>query len=195
MTPIVQASAALAESLFDDPFYWAITDGFGEDHPTRKLALRRYFHYSLEEAGRTGRVVLAPDPNLGATAWLLPRSTEVEAAESAAKSQSLGDALGSRGKENYYRIVRYMAPLAAEVIPAGAWYLSIIGILPSAQGQGLGAALLSETLAEASRVKAVCYLETFTPRNLRFYERMGFRQVAQHLEPTTNKEYVVMRRD
>lgn len=195
MTLIVQASAALAESLFEDPFYWAITDGFGQDHPARKLALRRYFHYSLEEAERTGRCVIASDPNLGATAWLLPRSAEVDTAETAAKSQFLGDALGSRGKENYYRIMRYMVPLAAKVIPAGAWYLSIIGVLPSAQGQGLGAALLSQTLAEASHANAVCYLETFTPRNLRFYERMGFRRVAQHLEPITNKEYVVMRKD
>jgi GNAT superfamily N-acetyltransferase len=194
MTPIVQASAALAESLFDDPFYWAITDGLGEDHPARKLRLRRYFQYSLEEAKRTGRCVIASDPKLGATAWLLPRTAEVDAAETAAKSQFLGDALGSRGRENYYRIVRYMAPLAAKVIPAGAWYLSIIGVLPSAQGQGLGAALLAETLAEASRLNAVCYLETFSPRNLRFYQRMDFRRVAQHLEPTTNKEYVVMRR-
>jgi GNAT superfamily N-acetyltransferase len=97
--------------------------------------------------------------------------------------------------ENYHRIVRYMAPLAARVIPRGAWYLSIIGILPSAQGRGLGATLLTETLAEASHAHKPCYLETFTPRNLNFYERLGFLRVANDLEPTTNKEYVVMQRD
>lgn len=195
MTSFQQASAALAKSLLDDPFYQAITDSFGENLAARKLALEKYFHYSLEEAERTGRCVLASDPNLGAAAWLLPRAPEVEAAESAAKSEFLGRALGSLGKENYYRIVRYMAPLAARVIPSGAWYLSIIGILPSAQGRGLGASLVAGTLAEASRARATCYLETFTPRNLRFYERVGFRRVEGHLEPTTNKEYVVMRKD
>jgi GNAT superfamily N-acetyltransferase len=195
MTPFVQASAALAESLFDDPFYWAITEDFGNDLAARKRALNLYFHYSLEEAERTGRCVVAPDPRLGAAAWLLPRSADVDAAESSAKSKYLASALGSRGKENYYRIVRYMAPLAARIVPRDSWYLSIIGIMPSAQGRGLGAALLAGTLAEASRANVTCYLETFTPRSLKFYERVGFREVADHLEPTTNKEYVVMRKD
>jgi GNAT superfamily N-acetyltransferase len=195
MTPFVQASAALAESLFDDPFYWAITEDFGNDLAARKRALNLYFHYSLEEAERTGRCVVAPDPRLGAAAWLLPRAPAVDAAESSAKTEYLASALGSRGKENYYRIVRYMAPLAAQVVPRDSWYLSIIGILPSAQGRGLGAKLLAGTLAEASRANVTCYLETFTPRNLKFYARLGFRQVADHLEPTTHKEYVVMRKD
>jgi GNAT superfamily N-acetyltransferase len=195
MTPFQQASAALTESLFDDPFYQAITDGFGNDVAARKRALEKYFHYSLQEAQRTGRCVLASDPCLGAAAWLLPRTSEVEASESAVKSEFLSDVLGLRGKENYYRIVRYMAPLAAKVVPTGAWYLSIIGVLPSVQGQGLGATLVASTLAEASLAKVKCYLETFTFRNLRFYERLGFRSVAEHLEPTTNKSYVVMRRD
>jgi GNAT superfamily N-acetyltransferase len=195
LTPLVQASSALTESLLDDSFYWAITESFGNDLAARKYALSRYFHYSLEEAERTGRCVVAPDPRLGAAAWLLPRSSEVDALESSAKSKYLTSVLGSRGIENYHRMVRYMAPLAARVVPRNAWYLSIIGILPSAQGRGLGATLLAGTLAEASRVNASCFLETFTLRNLNFYERLGFCRVAEHLEPTTNKEYVVMRRD
>ena len=46
MIPFVQASAALVESLFDDPFYWAITEGLGDDLAARKHALSLYFHYS-----------------------------------------------------------------------------------------------------------------------------------------------------
>jgi len=194
MMPLAQASSALAESLIDDPFYWAITGGLGTDLTARKHALSRYFHYSLAEAERTGRCIVAADPMLGAAAWLLPRSPEVDAAESSAKVKYLGSVLGPRGMKNYQGIVRYMAPLAARVVPRGAWYLSIIGILPSAQGRGLGATLLTGTLAEASHAHVPCYLETFTPRNLRFYERLGFCRVANHLEPTTNKEYVIMQR-
>jgi hypothetical protein len=101
MTPFVQASEALAESLFDDPFYWAITEDFGNDLAARKHTLNLYFQYSLEEAERTGRCVVAPDPRLGAAAWLLPRSPDIDVAESSAKSKYLASALGSRGKENY----------------------------------------------------------------------------------------------
>jgi ribosomal protein S18 acetylase RimI-like enzyme len=194
MTPLERASAALAESLIDDPFYWAITADFGSDLTARKSALIRYFHYSLMEAQRTGRCVVAPDPMLGAAAWLLPRSEEVAAAESSAKAEWLAAVLGPAGAENYDRIVGYMTPLAARVVPDGAWYLSIIGILPAAQGRGLGATLLAGTLAEASQARVPCYLETFTPRNLKFYERLGFCQVASHVEPTTNREYVVLQK-
>lgn len=179
----------------DDPFYWAITDDFGADLAARQNALHRYFEYSLGEAQRTGRCVVARDPNLGAAAWLLPRSPDVDAVESKKKSEHLTSILGPRGNRSYYRIVRFMAPLARHVVPSGAWYLSIIGILPSAQGRGLGAALLAGTLAEASAAHIPCYVETFAPRNLRFYERLGFRRTAEHLEPTTNKSYVIMQRN
>ena len=54
---------------------------------------------------------------------------------------------------------------------------------------------LAGTLAEASRANASCFLETFTPRNQDLYERLGFSRVAEHLEPTTNKEYILMRRN
>ena len=195
MTPLLQAAEALVAALIDDPFYWAISEDFGTDLAARKVALKSYFCYSLEEAKRTGRCVIAPDPMLGAAAWLLPRTSDVASMESTAKSEYLHSVLGPRGRENYRRIVSYMAPLAAQIVPSDAWYLSIIGIVPSAQGQGLGAALLTGTLVEASNARVPCYLETFSTRNLKFYERLGFCRAACHFEPTTNKQYVVMRRD
>jgi len=73
--------------------------------------------------------------------------------------------------------------------------LSIIGIEPAAQGQGIGERLLKPTLAEADAAGAVCYLETFSPRAVRFYERLGFRSAASHLEPCIRAPYVIMRRD
>ena len=80
-------------------------------------------------------------------------------------------------------------------MPPDAWYLSIIGIHPGAQGRGLGAALLRPTLDETGKQGVAAYLETFTPRNLAFYRKPGFDTMAEHLEPVTNSRYVVMRRD
>ena len=74
MTPFQQASQALVESLIADTFYCAISQGLADDLEARKRALGLYFDYSLHEAERTGRCVLAPDPGLGAAAWLLPNS-------------------------------------------------------------------------------------------------------------------------
>ena len=74
-------------------------------------------------------------------------------------------------------------------------FRSIIGIHPDAQGCGLGAALLRPTLDETGTQGVAAYLETFTPRNLAFYRKLGFDTVAEYLEPVTNSSYVIMRRD
>ena len=195
MSSFTRSLPALVESLFDDPFYQAISIDFSDDLAARKQVLGAYFEYSLGEAERTGRCVVCTDPELGAAAWLLPRTPSVDAAESAAKTSYLSGLLGPRGNENYHRMVRFMAPFAEAVMPSDAWYLSIVGVLPTAQGKGVGARLLTPTLDEVQNAGVSCYLETFSSRNPAFYERLGFKHVASHLEPTTNAEYTIMRRD
>ncbi len=100
--------------------------------------------------------------------------------------------LDAEGCTNYYRIVNFMKAKAASVVDGAGWYLSIVAVDPAAQGQGLGRKLLEPTIAEADRVFATCYLETFTPRNLSFYERLGFAAAARFAEPTTGADYAVM---
>ena len=185
---------ALSTSLQDDPFYRAITVGIatGQD---RLSALDSYFHYSAAEGTRRGRVVVAPHEEDGAAIWLLPQSEEAQARESQAKASFLLELLGRRGSDSYHRIVEFMAPRARRLVPQDAWYLSIIGIRPAAQGKGLGAHLVRSTLAEADAAGKVSYLETFSRRNVAFYERLGFRTVAEQAEPTTMHSYLIMRRD
>jgi N-acetylglutamate synthase-like GNAT family acetyltransferase len=87
-----------------------------------------------------------------------------------------------------------MRPRASTVIDESAWYLSIVGVTPSAQGHGIGARLLEPTLAEADEAGASFYLETFDGRNPRFYQRLGFSAVASHVEPVTASAYTIMNR-
>ena len=47
--------------------------------------------------------------------------------------------------------------------------LSIIGILPEFQGQGFGGGLVGPVLNRADQSGVPTYLETFTPRNITFY--------------------------
>jgi len=195
MSLFTRSLPALVESLFDDPFYQAISIDFCGDLTARKQVLGAYFDYSLGEAERTGRCVVCAEPELGAAAWLLPRTPGVDAAESMAKTTFLSGLFGPRGNENYHRMVRFMAPLADAVVPTDAWYLSIVGVLPTAQDQGVGARLLTPTLDEVQNAGVSCYLETFSSRNPAFYDRMGFRLVATHRDPTTNTDYMIMRRD
>ena len=185
---------SVALALLPDPFYRAITDDHGDDEAARLRVLASYLGYSLAEAGRTGRCVVASPPGRGASAWLLPRTPQVDADESRAKAAFMARTLGPVGVRNYHAIIDFMAPRASQCVPGDAWYLSIVGIHPADQGHGIGEALLRPTLREASSHGAVSYLETFVSRNLPFYRRLGFEPVAEILEPVTASAYFIMRR-
>ena len=186
---------ALVDSLQFDPFYVAISQGFGDDEVRRREALARYFDYSMSEGERRGRLVVWPDPSIGAAVWLLPAASSVCDAESKAKAAFLAEVMGADGAENYHRIIDFMRPRAAALMDASAWYLSIVGVAPSAQGRGIGARLLEPTLAEADDAGVDCYLETFDDRNPHFYQRLGFCPVGCHVEPVTASAYTIMNRN
>jgi GNAT superfamily N-acetyltransferase len=186
---------ALVDALRFDPFYVAISQSFGDDEVRRREALAGYFDYSMNEGECRGRLVVWPDPSVGAAVWLLPGAGSVSGADSGAKATFLTEVLGTQGAENYHRIIDFMRPRASAVIDASAWYLSIVGVAPSAQGQGVGARLIEATLAEADEAGARCYLETFDSRNPRFYQRLGFSAVESHVEPVTASAYTIMTRN
>jgi GNAT superfamily N-acetyltransferase len=194
MRTFLKTIPTLVASLIGDPFYQAITVDCGVDSEARCSVLSRYFEYSLQEADRTGRCTVHEDPALGAAAWLLPRTPEVEVAEASAKAAYFAGLLGPNGWDSYRRIVEFMSHRSKSLVPEDAWYLTIVGVHPIAQGRGIGAQLVRPTLAEATKAGVYAFLETFAPRSLVFYERMGFVQVAEFVEPTTKAQYVVMLR-
>ena len=63
-------------------------------------------------------------------------------AESDSNAAFLTEMIGAQGAENYGRIIDSMRPRASAVIDESAWYLSIVGVAPSAQGLGIGARLV-----------------------------------------------------
>jgi GNAT superfamily N-acetyltransferase len=186
--------SALVESLRHDPFYLAITEGYGADETRRSEALSRYFDYSMSEGARVGRCVQSVDDAPAAAVWLLPLSPERAAAEASAKAAFLKRELEPKGAENYHRIVGFMASRSRSMVSSAAWYLSIVGVAPSAQGQGVGGRLIRATLAEADQVGAPTFLETFSQRNVTLYERLGYSVVASYEEPVTQSQYWLMQR-
>jgi GNAT superfamily N-acetyltransferase len=58
------------------------------------------------------------------------------------------------------------------------WYLPFVGVEPLHQSRGLGATVLWPILQRCDRERLPAYLESTNPRNIPFYERLGFRQVG-----------------
>lgn len=59
------------------------------------------------------------------------------------------------------------------------WHLGPIGVLPSHQGQGIGSMLMERFCREVDACKAEAYLETDVVKNVRFYEKFGFKVVRE----------------
>lgn len=195
MRPVTPCAHAVAEALLPDPFYLAVTADQADD-PARRLAvLGGYMDQAIDEAPTVGFCTRAEPAEAGAAIWHLPQPPDVAARAEAAKRAQLAALLGPRGLANYRAIVDFMAPHAARAVSPDAWYLSIVGVAPSWQGRGLGAQLLAPALARATAHGRPCYLETFTPRNLPFYERLGFRPLTTHREPVTGADYWILLRD
>jgi ribosomal protein S18 acetylase RimI-like enzyme len=59
------------------------------------------------------------------------------------------------------------------------WYLAVLGTDPSAQGQGLGSAVLRLVLERCDADGVGAYLESSKERNVDFYARHGFRATGR----------------
>ena len=59
------------------------------------------------------------------------------------------------------------------------WHLGPIGVRPSHQGSGIGTMLMERFCREVDACYAKAYLETEGDKNVRFYEKFGFKVVRE----------------
>ncbi len=59
------------------------------------------------------------------------------------------------------------------------WHLGPLGVLPSHQGLGVGSMLLERFCKEVDVCKTRAYLETDLDKNVRFYEKFGFKVFSE----------------
>lgn len=177
---------ALARALIADPFYRAVTERAGDEGERLDL-LARYLEASRIEAALIG--VVEEEGDRAAAFWHLPGvAPEVANAAATDKKAAFLASIGAEGLAAYEILCAAMAAQTPGAL-GDAWYLSILGTDPVAQGQGLASRLLARTLARADVAGAVSYLETFNEASLPFYARHGFTGVTTLHEPVTDSPY------
>lgn len=206
----MSVSNALYLALADDAFYIQLEEKIIASGRDGREGMLRYYDYSIRAAEATGKLVLPADQgDWGAALWSLPpQSTDNESTSAVfentkAQSSSINlhdkatyfvEHLGELAYEHYQAVCDSMAKLTEPHIKYSDWYLSIIGIAPEYQSRGLGKQLLSPVLDEADDAGVSTYLETFVPRNMRFYERYGFKIITELYEPVLDTHYHLLRR-
>ncbi|PIE33562.1 hypothetical protein CSA56_10600 [candidate division KSB3 bacterium] len=181
---------ALYFALLEDAFYITMERSVVDSSP--KEAMIRYMDYSIIEGEQYGDIFLPAQHDYGVSVWSKPLDKDIEEEKHQQKSHFLGEYMGPESLETYQSIVDFMSEQSKPLIDEDAWYLSIIGILPEFQGRGLGVELVDNILRKTDRLQVSTYLETFTPRNMSFYERLGYQVAGEIHEPTTDATYWIM---
>ncbi|TSD74815.1 GNAT family N-acetyltransferase [Janthinobacterium sp. KBS0711] len=158
--------------------------------------LEAYFALALAEGEQAGRVDLADEvcneAGNGAAIWTTDTPAALRQAAYAQREAALRALLGEQGYAHFTAIVENMEHALAPHGLQDAWYLSIAGIDPAAQGRGLGAAVLAPGLAAVDAAGAACFLETYNERSLPFYARLGFAVAGRYGEAVTGCDYWLM---
>ncbi|MSQ10158.1 MAG: N-acetyltransferase [Dehalococcoidia bacterium] len=108
---------------------------------------------------------------LAAALWLPPGISPDEEALGELMSTAVDPAL----QEEVFAVLEQVGAGHPEV---PHWYLPVIGVDPTRQGQGYGSALLDHSLQAVDSAHDTAYLESTNPRNVSLYERFGFQVVG-----------------
>jgi ribosomal protein S18 acetylase RimI-like enzyme len=171
-----EASDVLARAFQDDPAWvWLIPD---EDRRRRLLPwlFRVGFDVTAADVWTTSGVVR------GAARWLPPGRPPMRVGPTLKALVTTPFRLGS-AIAPFLAYGRAVEALRAEAMPDPHWYLAGIGVDPSAQGRGVGAALLQPGLDAAARAALPAVLLTNNEANLPFYQRHGFVVVRHDRTP------------
>jgi ribosomal protein S18 acetylase RimI-like enzyme len=186
------AAAVLVHSFADDPgLLFVLPDPAERDRlgPALALAVVRY-------ALRCGAPLVMPHPVRGVALWFRPDApapTDADLTET-----GLADVpkrIGPAAWQRFQRLLDHLDALHPCYAPEPHWYLAMLGVEPTWQRQGIGESLLQPVFAAADREGRCCYLEAPTAGNARYYERRGFRVVAETDIPESDVHVWLMRRE
>lgn len=169
-TQVRQAAALMARAFHDDPFFTFVLP----DPVRRERVLPWLFGRTISYGLRYGRVYTTPSFE-GIALWLGPEKPALTGMGTFLTGLFLLPLkLGWQELKKSMRLARSSDELHKRSIAGRHWYLLGLGVEPSRQGHGVGAALLQPVMALADRERLVCYLDTNNALNLPFYERVGF---------------------
>jgi ribosomal protein S18 acetylase RimI-like enzyme len=172
-----RACEALGMAFQEDPIWKAIL----KDEPEKfSLVFGVPLKYSLKYG-----IVYASSPNLeGIAAWVpsdYVKSTFFRLLMSGAlwSAMKLGSKIGKLIQEVFEIITK-----DRETNMKGSYlYLYVIGVAPDHQGKGIGSHLINRILSNLPSEVPI-YLETETERNVRLYERLGFKVLKKIMVPS-----------
>lgn len=182
----------LSRAFMADPLYVRLLPLWEE----RARTLPPLWHGLVRYCLRYGSVECAPRL-AGVACWLRPGYEEITPVRVLRTGLALPRAIlrfPHTARRALLAMAAHLDRLRRGIVGGPTWYLRALGVEPSLQGRGIGGALLAHGLARADRDGLPCYLETMNERDLRFYERHGFRIAHEGpLPPSGIRVFILLR--
>lgn len=161
----------LVRSLADDPmFRWFFpVDAEPAELRSNRVAMYLGPQVEWQVAAGTSFVALDRDRVVGGALWKVPDMPRPDVLPAMGTLHRILVA-----PERVAPTVAGMVAARTDAPPVTGAYLSVLGVDPSVQGQGIGARLME---AAAERFGGTRWLESTNERNHCFYERCGYRDV------------------
>lgn len=149
--------------------------------PTKDRVRRRFFNAVVGDVLHAKREIWLAEENgraLGAAVWLPPGAVafDLQGWNQLAVTPLLFQIAGLGGMGRALALGKMLEERHPKVRHA---HLVFLGVATAAQGQGVGSALLKQTLAPVDATRLAAVLETTTERNVALYQRHGFETTSQ----------------
>nr|TFG51294.1 MAG: N-acetyltransferase [Hyphomicrobiales bacterium] len=140
----------------------------------RAEALNRFFYWVMRQrAIPLGETWISMD-GYAAVSWVAPYA-EARPENFREELRLLSVLMSLTGLSRFPRGAAMAKAMEHAHPPEPYFYLAFVGVAPRFQGTGLGTTLLKHTLARVDAVGMPAFLENSNPRNIKLYERFGFR--------------------
>jgi ribosomal protein S18 acetylase RimI-like enzyme len=166
------------------------------DKTQRRAVADTFGFITLSIGLKYGEVYASSQKLEGVAAWLPPGKAFVGGLQIIRSVPlSILFRFGRQGASRMWAYGRYIDNLHRKLVPYPHWYLQIIGVDPTHQGQGFSSRLVRPVLERIDRERMPCFLETNTGKNVAIYRRFGFEVVSQDKIPGTQVTSFAMLRN
>ena len=180
---IPELAATLARAFAHDPFY-AFVAGAA---PERNQRMRDGWTGFLRHATNGLSHTYTTEDHAGVAAWHPPGYRGAGFIDSLRLLPSAARMAGGINRlRGVSRAVAALEQRRRRHVPGPHFYLSVLGVEPERQGEGIGSSLMQPVLEMATSAQLPAYLETATGRNVLLYERAGFAVVEELVIPGTD---------
>jgi ribosomal protein S18 acetylase RimI-like enzyme len=173
------ASETLTRAFVSDPMFTQVQP-FG---PRRQRGLPILFRACLRDAAHRGGIAWTRE---AVVAWKPMRYLHQDPIEQFLRGYfAIPFHLGLKATLLLQAHETWCHARLSEHAPANAAYIYCVGVEPSHTGRGIGSQLMNHALDRFAEQGLPCALRTEQPRNVRFYEKLGFRCVEDTIVPVT----------